>query len=63
MCLGIECRSHQKERQTERKREMGAILVVAAGVAQQVFSEALSSGSSMLPGLIYKGNEKEIDLL
>lgn len=34
-----------------------------AGASQQVASDRLSQGHSMLPGLIYKGNEKEMDLL
>lgn len=34
-----------------------------AGASQQVASDQLSQGHSMLPGLIYKGNEKEMDLL
>lgn len=34
-----------------------------AGASQQVASDGLSQGHSMLPGLIYKGNGKEMDLL
>lgn len=34
-----------------------------AGASQQVAADRLSQGHSMLPGPIYKRNEKEIDLL
>lgn len=35
----------------------------SAGASQQVASDGLSQGHSMAPGLIYKGNEKEMDSL